>query len=108
VAAAVDWHDAYRAGDIETILGMCADDAIAHCACGGMKRISTRHGLRAYWVDRLRHYPASHLDDLLPSADGATISYIARDGLVSAILTFNASGQIALLTCGPLNNGVYS
>jgi len=26
---------------------MYADDAIVHCACGGMKRISTRQGLRA-------------------------------------------------------------
>ena len=47
MAAAVDWLDAYRTGDIETILAMYADDAIVHCACGGMKRISTRQGLRA-------------------------------------------------------------
>ncbi|MBR0822337.1 nuclear transport factor 2 family protein [Bradyrhizobium liaoningense] len=106
MAAAVDWLDAYRAGEIETILAMFADDAIVHCACGGMKTISTRQGLRAYWVDRLRDYPASHLDDLRPSGAGAAISYIARDGAVSAILTFNASGKIASLTCGPLNQGV--
>ncbi|MET4174175.1 hypothetical protein ABIB99_005279 [Bradyrhizobium sp. LA6.1] len=88
---------------IEAILGMYADDAIVPCACGGMKTISTRQGLRAYWVDRLRDCPASHLDDLNPSVDGAAISYIARDGVVSATLTFNASGKIASLTCRPLN-----
>ncbi|MFK4500999.1 hypothetical protein ABIF86_005290 [Bradyrhizobium japonicum] len=64
---------------IEAILGMYADDEIVPCACGGMKTISTRQGLRAYWVDRLRDYPASHLDDLNPSVDGAAISYIARE-----------------------------
>ncbi|AHY53172.1 hypothetical protein BJS_00547 [Bradyrhizobium japonicum SEMIA 5079] len=69
--AAVGCLDAYRAGDIETILAMYADDAIVHCACGGLK-------------------------------------YVARDGVVSAILTFNASGQIASLTCGPLNQGAYA
>lgn len=28
MAAAIDWLDAYRAGDIETILGMYAEDAV--------------------------------------------------------------------------------
>ncbi|UPT94773.1 nuclear transport factor 2 family protein [Bradyrhizobium barranii subsp. apii] len=87
---------------------MYADDAIVHCACDGLKTISTRQGLRAYWVDRLRDYPASHLDDLRPSEGGAAISYKARDGVVSAVLTFNAPGKIASLTCGPLNQGGYS
>ena len=87
---------------------MYADDAIIHCACGGLKTISTRQGLRAYSVERLRDHPASHMDDLHPSEDGAAISYVARDGVVSAILTFNASGQIASLACGPLNQGAYA
>jgi hypothetical protein len=45
MAAAVDWLDAYRDGDIETILAMYADDAVVHCGCGGMKTISGRQGL---------------------------------------------------------------
>ena len=101
MAAAVDWLDAYRAGNIETILGMYADDAIVHCGCDGMKTISTAEGLRAYWVDRLKNHPASRLDDLQPSEDGAAISYVSRAGVVGAILTFNASGKIASLRCGP-------
>ncbi|MBR0995212.1 nuclear transport factor 2 family protein [Bradyrhizobium japonicum] len=101
MAAAVDWLDAYRAGDIETILEMYADHAVVRCGCGGMKTIAGRQGLRAYWVDRLRRYPASSLDNLQPSADGTVISYVAQGRVVSAILTFDPSGKIAALTCGP-------
>jgi hypothetical protein len=101
MAAAVDWLDAYRAGDIESILQMYADDAVIHCGCGEMKTIVGKQGLRAYWVERLRDYPASDLDNLQQSEDGTVISYVARDGVVSAALTFNAAGQIASLSCGP-------
>ena len=102
MAAAVDWLDAYRAGDIEAILEMYADDAVVHCGCGGMKTIAGRDGLRAYWVDRLKTYPASGLDNLLPTSDGAVISYgVGARGVVSATLAFDASGRIAELTCGP-------
>jgi ketosteroid isomerase-like protein len=103
MAAAVDWLDAYRAGDIDSILGMYADDAVVHCGCGGMKTISGKAGLRAYWVDRLKNYPASSLDNLQPSENGTVVSYVTGDGVVSAILTFDESGKIASLSCGPLN-----
>ncbi|PPQ20790.1 hypothetical protein CV770_03245 [Bradyrhizobium sp. AC87j1] len=58
---------------------------------------------RAYWVESLRNNPASSLDNLQPSADGKVISYVAQGGVVSAILTFDASGKIASITCGPSN-----
>jgi hypothetical protein len=102
MAAAVDWLDAYRDGDLETILAMYADDAVVHCGCGGMKTIAGREGLRAYWIDRLKTYPASGLANLQPTRDGAMISYgVAARGVVSATLAFDASGKIAELTCGP-------
>lgn len=101
MAAAIDWLDAYRAGDIEAILGMYADDAVVHCSCGSTKTITGKEGLQTYWVERLREYPASDLDNLHRSDDGAVFSYVTRHGVVSAILTFNAAGQIASLTCRP-------
>lgn len=101
MAGAVDWLDAYRAGDVDTILEMYADDAIVHCGCGGMKTITGRDGLRAYWLDRLRQLPASELDDLQPWTDATLISYVAREGVVSVVLTFNAAGRIASHSCGP-------
>ncbi|MBR0742314.1 nuclear transport factor 2 family protein [Bradyrhizobium japonicum] len=100
MAAAIDWLDAYRAGDIDAILRMYADDAVVHCGCGGTKTITGKEGLRAYWVDRLREYPAFDLYNLQPTYVGTLISYVSRVGVVSAILTFNASGKIESLTCG--------
>ncbi len=103
MAAAVDWLDAYRAGDIEEILKMFAEDAVVNCGCNGLIAVTGRQGLRAYWVDRLRRYPASELDNLQPSADGTMIAYITRTGAVNAFLTFNTSGKIKTLSCGPSN-----
>ncbi|MET4520291.1 nuclear transport factor 2 family protein [Bradyrhizobium sp. I1.7.5] len=101
MAAAIDWFDAYRTGDIETILQMYTDDAVTECGCERVI-IGGRESLRSYWVRRLKEYPASRLDDLKPSEDGATILYVARDGIVSASLEFDDSGRIAVHRCGPM------
>ncbi len=101
MAAAVDWLDAYRAGDIDSVLEMYADDAVIHCACGGMKSSSGRDGRLAYWLDRLANSPASSLHNLQPSEETVLVSYIARGGIVSVSLTFDGFGKIALHVCGP-------
>jgi hypothetical protein len=103
MASAVDWLDAYRAGDIDSILEMYADDAVINCGCGGLKTITGAEAIRAYWVARLRDYPASGLDNLQPSEDGPMISYVSRDGVINAILSFDRAGRIASFTCGPSN-----
>ena len=99
MAATVDWLDAYRAGDIESILEMHAEDAVIHCACCGVKIITGREALRAYRVDRLRKFPAGTLDDLNPSRDGTITSYVTCIGVVNAHLTFDAAGRIRELNC---------
>lgn len=101
MAVAVDWLDAYRAGDIEAILEMHAEDAVVHCGCGGVKTITGRQALRAYWLDRLREYPASTLDDLNHSDDGTIISYVTSTGVMSALFAFDATGRIKELDCSP-------
>jgi ketosteroid isomerase-like protein len=103
MAAAVDWLDAYRAGDVEAILDMCADDAVLYCECGSSKTLTGREALRAYWVDRLKRHPAFELEDLRLSRTEPVISYFTSDGVVKAVLTFNAAGQIRELSCGPAN-----
>jgi len=64
MAAAIDWLGAYRVGDIEGSLRMYADDAVVRCDCGGTKTITGKERLRAYWLERLREYPAFDLDNL--------------------------------------------
>lgn len=100
LAAAVDWLDAYRSGDIDKIIAMYAENAVTGCRCDGLT-ITGEHGLRAYWQRRVQEYPASDLDDLRPDGDSAIISYITRHGSVGATIQFNAAGQIAFLRCGP-------
>jgi hypothetical protein len=101
MAAAVDWLDAYRAADLEAILTLFADDAVVECRCDGAATITGKQSLPIYWQQRLKDYPASDLDDLQPSSDGATVSYLSHDGVVGAILEFDPAGRIALLRCGP-------
>jgi ketosteroid isomerase-like protein len=101
MAAAVDWLDAYRAGDIEAILKMHADGAVVECSCDPVETISGNEALRTYWQRRSKDHPASDLADLQPSGGGATISYLAREGIVGVILEFNAAGKITRLRCGP-------
>jgi hypothetical protein len=100
MATAVDWLDAYRAGDIDTVLGMYADNAIVECACDGLT-VAGKDALRVYWEQRLKNYPASDMDDLRPHPDGVTISYLARPGVVGATLKFDPSGKITRVWCGP-------
>lgn len=102
MAIAIDWLDAYRAGDIEAILEMYADDAVVHCGCGGVKTITGREALRAYWIERLREHPASRLEDLNPSHNDETIiSYVTDTGVMSALFAFDAAGRIKELNCNP-------
>ncbi|RXT47851.1 nuclear transport factor 2 family protein [Bradyrhizobium betae] len=102
MAVAIDWLDAYRAGDIEAILDMFAEDAVVRCGCGsGGKIITSREALWAYWVDRLREHPAGALDDLSPSNDGTMISYVTRAGVMNALFAFDDAGRIRELDCNP-------
>ena len=50
MAAAIDWLDAYCAGDIDAIVEMYVDDAIVHCGCGSIKIVTEKESLRAYWA----------------------------------------------------------
>ncbi|WP_076865207.1 nuclear transport factor 2 family protein [Bradyrhizobium mercantei] len=100
MAAAVDWLDAYRAGDLEDMLGMYAEDAVIYCDCGSTKTLTGREALRAYWIDRLKRYPAFELDNLRHDRGETAISYFTGAGLVNAVLTFDAVGQIKAVSCG--------
>ena len=101
MAAAVDWLDAYRAGDIESILKMYRHDAVTRCECNGVNLVG-KDDLRSYWAKRLRDHPAEHLDDIALCDDVTVISYVTHDDVVAAILEFDASGRIVSLRCGPM------
>ncbi|QOZ65959.1 nuclear transport factor 2 family protein [Bradyrhizobium arachidis] len=101
MAAAVDWLDAYRAGDIETLLEMYAEDAVVYCDCDQLA-ISGRQNLRGYWAIHLQEHQAAELDNLQPSEGGATISYVSGENVVQAVLDFDDAGKIRTLSCRPI------
>ncbi len=76
---------------------MYADDATIHCGCGGAKTLIGREALRVYWVDRLRRYPAFELAEPSHRAMKLLSRISQSKGLVSAVLAFNAIGQIRVL-----------
>ncbi|QOG23038.1 MULTISPECIES: nuclear transport factor 2 family protein [Bradyrhizobium] len=100
MAAAVDWLDAYRSGDIETLLEMYAEDAAVYCDCHELI-ITGRENLRGYWAIHLQKHPAAELDNLQLSHGGAIISYVSRKNVVRAVLDFNDAGKIRTLSCRP-------
>ncbi|WP_080134690.1 YybH family protein [Bradyrhizobium sacchari] len=104
LAAAVDWLDAYRAGDVEAILEMYAEDAVVYCDCDQLA-ISGRENLRDYWAIHLQRHPAAELDNLQPSHGGAIISFISGENVVQAVLAFNDDGKITTLSCRPTQQG---
>lgn len=103
-AIAVGWLDAYRAKDLDGVLAFYTDDATLECGCGGAKVISGKSALRAYWKDRLAKLPASDLEAVVRSVDGATVAYRTPDGVVRIAMHFNESGLIARAKCGPVES----
>ncbi|QOZ67172.1 nuclear transport factor 2 family protein [Bradyrhizobium arachidis] len=100
MAAAIDWLDAYRAGDLETLLEMYAEDAAVYCDCYELI-VTGRENLRGYWAIHLQEHPAAELDNLQPSHGGAIISYVSGENVVEAVLDFNDAGKIRTLSCRP-------
>ena len=98
MAATIDWLDAYRAGDIEAMLEMYAEDAVLYCR--NELTITGREGLRAYWTDRVQNHAAAELNDLQPSKGGTMVSYISGGDVVNALFRFDAARAASQTTQG--------
>jgi len=98
---AIDWLDAYRAGDL-FIVDCYADDASLQCECGGKKELRGTDAITAYWHQRLVENPAGELIDLQWNGSDVVIDFRVPDGIVQATLTFDADGALLHSRCGPL------
>jgi ketosteroid isomerase-like protein len=103
MAAVVDWLDAYRSGDLESILGLYSDMRDHRLRLRRCDDNNGRDALRAYWEQRLKDSPAADLDDLQPARDGVAITYVCHGSNVRADFEFDAAGQITFQKCGPSN-----
>src|SRR4029077_19125410 len=92
MAIAIDWLDAYRAASL-SIVDMYAEDASLECACDGRKVLVGRRAVTAYWKQRFVETPAHELEDL-QFGDGIAVTFRVPDGIVRAVLNFEACGKI--------------
>jgi hypothetical protein len=100
---AIDWLDAYRAGDL-FIVDCYADDAYLQCECGGKKELRGTEAITAYWHQRLVDKPAGELIDLRWGGSDIVLHFHAPGGALQATLTFDPDGSLRRSRCSPLNN----
>ena len=105
VAIAIDWLDAYRAGDI-FIIDFYDIDASLRCDCGGEKELYGTHAIATYWQQRLVQKPARELIELRSDGSDVVLHFRVSGEIVKATLTFNPDGSLRHSRCGPLNNRV--
>jgi ketosteroid isomerase-like protein len=75
IAIVIDWLDACRAGDLEALLDLYAQDASLECACNDRKLLHGRADLASYWGPRLGDFSptAFGLDEIAPAGEGARL-----------------------------------
>ncbi len=102
MAAATDWLDAYRAATL-SIVDFYASDATLECDCDGKIELRGREAIAAYWRQRFNENPAGELTDLQRDGNDVVVNYRVPDGIVQAILMFDAGGMIERSRCSPLD-----
>jgi len=105
MAIAIDWLDAYRAGDI-FIVDCYADDARLQCNCGGKTEFRGTHAIATYWSHRLVEKPAGELIDLQWDGSDVVLHFGVSNEIVQATLTFDADGTLRHSRCGPVQRSV--
>ena len=104
VAVVVDWLDACRSRDLNTLLDLYAADARLECNCDSMKVHRGRAELEAYWRPRLDSQApvAFDLEEITPGSDGVVLDYLSYEGKPVRIrFSFDAFGKIMQTRCGP-------
>ena len=105
MAIAVDWLDAYRAGDL-FIIDFYDIDASLQCDCGGKKEFRGTNAIAAFWQQRLVEQPVGELIELRSDDSDVVLHFRVSDDTVKATLTFNPDGSLRHSRCGRLNNQV--
>jgi hypothetical protein len=103
MAVVVDWLDACRNENLESLLDCFAEEADLSCSCDGVD-VFGRAGLAAYWKPRLKAFSpgAFGLQEITPVAEGVMLEYLNHEGKpVKVVFTFNGNGKIARMRCEP-------
>ena len=103
IAVVVDWLDACRTRDLNSLLDLYAESARLDCKCTG-ETYKGRTELDTYWRPRLDSLApvAFDLDAIAPEADGVVLDYRNHEGKAIRIrFKFNYSGKIMQTHCEP-------
>jgi hypothetical protein len=104
MAVVVDWLDACRSGNLETLLDLYARDASMECACEGIVA-SGRSELAAYWAPKLSGLRpgAFGLEQITPRPEGVMLDCSDFEGkAVRVVFVFDSEGKISHSHCAPL------
>lgn len=104
IAIVVDWLDACRAGDLEALLDLYAQDASLECACNAREILRGRTELASYWRSRLGEFSpnAFGLNEITPEVGGVVLYYIGFEGKpVRMLFAFDGNGRIMKTRCEP-------
>ena len=104
IAIAVDWLDAGKLGDLDSLLDLHDERATLECTCEGVT-LTGREALAAYWVSKLDSPKEATftLADMILTDGGVRIDYQNHEGEPVRIhFRFTPSGKIAHASCGPL------
>ena len=107
IAVVVDWLDACRRRDLNTLLGLYAEQAKLQCKCSGGKIHSGRAELECYWRSRLESpAPAAFdVEAIAPEADDVLLDYRSFEGKPVRIhFSFDSFGKILQTRCGPASS----
>jgi hypothetical protein len=100
----VDWFDACRKGDLESLLELYGEDASLECQCHGTRLYRGRAELGAYWRSRLGAFVSAGfgMEDISPAPHGVALEYSIADSLrIRASFSFSADGKISRTICEP-------
>lgn len=105
IAAVVDWLDACRGRRIYALLDLYDEAATLECACDGIKSLTGRAALEAYWRPKLTDSSRGSfsMDDVTADDEGVILDYRSYEGKPVRIhFRFNDAGKILHTRCGPL------
>jgi ketosteroid isomerase-like protein len=104
IAIVVDWLDACRNRDLDSLLELYDEGASVECCCSGTELHRGLAALAAYW--RLQFEAlvptAFGLEEIAPTAEGVALDYLNFEGKpVRLFFTFTADGKIWQTSCLP-------
>jgi hypothetical protein len=103
LAVVVDWLDACRLEELDTLLDLYDERATLHCLCEKVT-LTGRKSLAAYWGPKLENKAgfAFTLDELALIGDAVQVDYRGYEGKPRRIyFHFGASGKIFHTSCRP-------